>query len=114
MIDAGQYKDQAMEKARYTSNPTTGLNNIVRSGSGFLHSVTFAQEDAAPTAGTICIYDATTSYGTAGTEILRHTQTTTTFMPVTVVLDVPFTLGLSIGFTTTADVGVTLSFKGVK
>lgn len=111
MIDAGQYKDLPMLKKRYTSNPTTGINNQVKTGTGFLHSVTFSQEDAAPTAGTICIYDDTAAYGTAGKEILRHTQTTAVFMPVTVILDVAFDLGLQIGFTTTADVGVILGFK---
>lgn len=80
----------------------------VKSGAGFLHTVTFSCNDAAPTAGSIIIYD---SLIEANTQIFNHTFTTTPFLPVTIVLDVAFTTGLYIGFTTTADVNVTVSYR---
>lgn len=83
-------------------------DTAVKSGAGFLHTVTFAQIDAAPTAGTIIIYDNT---GESGTIIFSSTWTTAVFMPVTVTIDASFSTGLYVGFTTTADIGVTLSYR---
>lgn len=80
----------------------------VKAGTGVLHSVTFTCNDAAPTAGSVIIYDSLTE---TGTQILNHTFTTTPFVPFTLVLDVSFTTGLYIGFTTTNDVNVTLSYR---
>jgi len=80
---------------------------LVKTGSGVLHSVTFTCNDAAPTAGSVIIYDNTLE---TGTQILNHTFTTTPFAPCTVVLDVAFNTGLYIGFTTTNDVNVTLAY----
>lgn len=80
---------------------------LVKSGTGILHSVTFTCNDAAPTAGSVILYDSLTE---ANTQILNHTFTTTPFAPCTVVLDVAFTTGLYIGFTTTTDVNVTLAY----
>ena len=81
-------------------------DTAVKSGAGFLHTVTFAQIDAAPTAGTIIIYDNTAE---SGTIIFSSTWTTAVFMPVTVTIDASFSTGLYVGFTTTADIGVTVS-----
>lgn len=106
-----EYTEHPYKTARYTTVASNGGNNIVKTGTGFLHTVTFAQTDAAPTAGIITIYDNTTIYGSVASILFTHTQTTAVFMPQTVVLDIPFETGLSLGFTTTADVGVTLSFK---
>lgn len=75
---------------------------------GFLHSLTFAQTDAAPTAGTIIVYDSLTE---AGTIIYSETFTTTTFRGYTVILDVVCATGLYVGFTTTTDVGCTASYR---
>lgn len=75
---------------------------------GVLHSLTFAQTDAVPTAGSIIVYDSLTE---AGTVLYSETFTTTPFRGYTVTLDVAFDTGLYIGFTTTADVGVTVSYK---
>ena len=90
----------------------TGLNctadTLVKSGSGFLHSITFAPSDAAPTAGSIIIYDNTAE---SGTILLTFGITTTWFAPVTVILDCTFTTGLYVGFTTTADVNCTVSYR---
>jgi hypothetical protein len=81
---------------------------LVKSGAGFLHTLTFAQIDAAPTAGTIIVYDSLTETGTI---IFSSTWTTAVFYPTTVTIDASFATGLYIGFTTTADIGVTASYR---
>lgn len=83
-------------------------DTAVKSGAGFLHTLTFAQIDAAPTAGTIIVYDNTAE---SGTVIFSSTWTTAVFFPTTVILDVSFSTGLYVGFTTTADIGVTVSYR---
>lgn len=83
-------------------------DGAVKSGSGSLHSLTFACVDAAPTAGSIIVYDNTAE---SGTVIYSETFDTTAFRGYTVTLDVSFSTGLYIGFTTTADVGVTVSYR---
>lgn len=84
-------------------------DTAVKSGAGFLHSLTFAQADAAPTAGTIIAYDNTAE---SGTKIFDWSGiTTAVFYPTTVILDVSFATGLYLGFTTTADVNVTVAYR---
>lgn len=83
-------------------------DGLVKTGVGILHSITFTCNDAAPTAGSLIVYDSLTE---TGTQILNHTFTTTPFAPCTVLLDVAFSLGLYAGFTTTADVNVTFAYK---
>ena len=83
-------------------------DTAVKSGAGFLHTLTFAQIDAAPTAGTIIVYDNTAE---SGTIIFSSTWTTAVFLPVTVTIDASFSTGLYVGFTTTADIGVTVSYR---
>lgn len=90
------------------SGTMVSADTLVKTGSGFLHTLTFAQIDAAPTAGTIIVYDNTAE---SGTILFSSTWTTAVFMPVSVTLDVPFATGLYIGFTTTADIGVTPSYR---
>lgn len=80
----------------------------VKSGSGFLHALTFAQIDAAPTAGTIIVYDNTAA---SGTIIFSSTWTTAVFYPVTIFINASFATGLYVDFTTTADIGVTVSYR---
>lgn len=80
----------------------------VKAGAGFLHSLTFACADAAPTAGSVIVYDSLTETGTI---IYSETFDTTAFRGYSVILDVSFSTGLYIGFTTTADVGVTASYR---
>jgi hypothetical protein len=75
---------------------------------GFLHSISFAESDAAPTAGSIDIYDSLTA---SGTKLYSETFTTTAFRGYTVILDAVFSTGLYVDFTTTADVAVSLSYK---
>lgn len=95
----------------YTTQNLQGKNftadGLAIAGSGVLHSLTFAGTDAAPTAGTIIVYDSLTETGTV---LYSETFDTTVFRGYTVTLDVPFKTGLYVGFTTTADVGVTVSF----
>lgn len=81
---------------------------LVKTGSGVLHSLTFSCNDAAPTAGTVIVYDSTTETGTV---IYSETFTTTPFRGYSVVLDVAFVNGLYVGFTTTTDVNVTVAYK---
>lgn len=83
-------------------------DTLVKTGVGFLHSVTFAQTDAAPTAGTIVIYDNTAE---SGTIIQTVSFTTAVFQPYTLIYDGVFSAGLYIGFTTTNDVNVTVSYR---
>ena len=96
---------------------SSGGVRVLKTVPGFLHSVTFSQLDAAPTAGDITIYDfvstdALAIYGAGSSVLFRHSQTTAVFMPITVVLDVPFTNGLAVGFTAPIkDVNVLVSFK---
>lgn len=80
----------------------------VKAGAGFLHALTFSCNDAAPTAGSIIVYDSLTE---TGTQIFNHTFTTTPFVPFTVIIDGTFGTGLYIGFTTTNDVNVTVSYR---
>jgi hypothetical protein len=83
-------------------------NAAVKSGAGFLHSLTFACNDAAPTAGTIDVYDNTAG---SGTKIYSETFTTTVFRGYSVILDVAFATGLYVKFTTTADINVAVSYR---
>jgi hypothetical protein len=83
-------------------------DTAVKSAPGFLHTLTFAQTDAAPTAGTITVYDNTAE---SGTKIFEWNLTTTVFMPFTVTIDATFATGLYVGFATTADVAVTVSYR---
>jgi hypothetical protein len=80
----------------------------VKSGPGVLHTITFSCNDAAPTAGSIIIYDSLTE---SGTQIFNHTFTTTPFVPFSINLDAAFVTGLYVGFTTTNDVNVTVTYR---
>lgn len=90
-----------------TAQATADL--LVKTGNGVLHTVTFACNDAAPTAGSVEIRDATAAG--AGAVITTVAFTTTWFAPVSIILDTDFATGLFIDFTTTADVNVTVAYK---
>jgi hypothetical protein len=83
-------------------------DTLVTTGVGKLRSVTFTQADAAPTAGSIVVYDGTS---TSGAKILDVTFTTAAFLPATVPLLVAYKTGLYVKFNTTADVNVTVAYK---
>lgn len=88
------------------SNVTS--DTAVKSGAGFLHTVTIMPTDAAATAGSIVLYDNTAESGTIiGTiAIVAAYQ-----VPVTLTFDCSFSTGLYVGFTTTNDVNVTVSYR---
>lgn len=93
---------------RFTALAMTG-DTLVKSGAGFIHTITFLPNDAAPTAGSIILSDNTAE---SGTQILNWSGITTTwFVPFTITLDATFTNGLYVGFTTTADVNVTVTYR---
>lgn len=83
-------------------------DTLVKTGAGFVHTVTFSPTDTAATAGTIFLYDKTTE---ATPTIFAYSIPAAALVPVTVILDVSFTTGLYVGFTTTADVAVTISYR---
>lgn len=93
---------------RFSYSGKLTSDTAVKSGAGFVHTVTFTCNDAAPTAGSIIIYDNTAE---SGTELFNHTFTTTPFVPFSVTLDHSFATGLYVGFTTTADVNVFVSYR---
>ncbi len=93
---------------RYSYSAVATADVQIKGSAGFLHAVTISCNDAAPTAGSIIIYDSLTE---TGTQIFNHTFTTTPFVPFTVILDVSMGTGIYLGFTTTADVNVTCSYR---
>ena len=95
------YKTQNSRGKRVTADA------LITKNAGTLHTLTFAKSDAAPTAGTIIIYD---NVAESGTILYSETFTTSTFRGYTVTLNIPFENGLYVGFTTTADVGCTISY----
>lgn len=92
---------------RFTALHCTA-DTLVKTGAGFLHALTIAQTDAAPTAGSIIVYDNTAE---SGTILYSETFDTTVFRGYTVIIDGTFATGLYVGFTTTADVGITVSYR---
>lgn len=108
-LQAGEDLTNDVQKVeqRYSYSRLTA-DGQVKSGAGFLHTITFAQADAAPTAGSIIVYDNTAE---SGTVIYSETFTTDVFRGYTITLDVSFSTGCYVGFTTTADVGVTVSYR---
>lgn len=105
----GQDSEADVQKVEQRFNGTlVTSDNQIKSGAGFVHTLTFSCNDAAPTAGSIIVYNSLTE---SGTQLFNHTFTTTPFVPFTVTLDMEFSLGLYIGFTTTADVNVSVSWR---
>lgn len=105
------YEDNTNGKAvvehRYTPF-FAQADTLVKTGAGLLRSLTFSCNDAAPTAGSITVYDNTAE---SGTILFSHTFTTTPFAPFTVFFDAIFSTGLYVGFTTTNDVNVSGSYR---
>lgn len=91
----------------YQYRKCTG-DTLVKTGSGVLGRLIISCNDAAPTAGSVIVYDNTAE---SGTEIFNHTFTTTPFAPVSLNFDAAFNTGLYVGFTTTADVNVTVCYQ---
>jgi hypothetical protein len=99
--------DVTKVEERYLPLLVTG-DTLVKSGAGFIHAITFAPNDSAPTAGNLDVYDNTTN---SGTKVFSMAFTTTYFVPFTVILDCSMTNGIYADFTTTADVNVTFSYR---
>lgn len=81
---------------------------LIKTGAGKLASIVLSCNDAAPTAGSLIIYDNTAE---SGTQIFNHTFTTTPFAPISIPFNIKFSTGLYAGFTTTADVNVTFIYE---
>lgn len=99
--------DVAKVEQRFSYSLVTS-DTAIKSAPGFLHTLTFSCNDAAPTAGTIDVYDNTAA---SGTKIFSWTCTTAAFAPCSVLIDAVFATGLYVDFTTTADVNVTVSYR---
>lgn len=83
-------------------------DTLVKTGGGKLHTLSFSCNDAAPTAGTIDVYDNTSA---TGTKLYSETFTTTVFRGFTILLDCKFDNGLYVDFTTTADVNCIVTYS---
>lgn len=106
------YEDNTNNKAivehRYTYSAVATADVQIKASAGFLHTVTISCNDAAPTAGSLIIYDNTAE---SGTQVFNHTFTTTPFAPLTILLDYTMATGIYFGFTTTNDVNVSCSYR---
>ena len=107
---AGEDLTNGVMKVEHQYQPSGVLtaDTQVKGSAGFVHTVTISCNDAAPTAGSIIIYNSLTE---TGTQIFNHTFTTTPFAPFTVILDQVCSTGIYVGFTTTADVNVSVSYR---
>lgn len=95
---------------RYSTSGVITADALIKTGAGFVHTVTMSS-DAAATAGTFILYDNTSEAGT-GTQVLLSVTFVAAFFPlVSVLLDVSFGTGLYGGFATTADVSVVISYR---
>lgn len=99
--------DVTKTEQRFTAVQVTADTQI-KATAGFLHTLTFSCNDAAPTAGSIIVYNNTAE---SGTILYSETFDTTAFRGYSVLIDGSFTTGLYVGFTTTADVAVTVSYR---
>ena len=93
---------------RFVHSGLKTADALIKTGPGFLHALQFSMNDAAPTAGTIDVYDNTTN---SGTKLFSWTFTTAVFSPFSVILNVPFATGLYFDITTAADVNVSGSYR---
>lgn len=106
-MTVGSVGDQAY--TQFTGSGIKTSDALIKTGPGFLQCLIFAQNDAAPTAGTISVNDAS-SAGT-GTALFTWVLTTAVFTPFQICPQIPFSTGLYFDFTTTADLNVSASFK---
>lgn len=83
-------------------------DTLVKTGAGTLKRLIFSCNDAAPTAGSIIVYDSLTETGTV---IYSETFTTTAFRGYTIEVDALFSTGLYVGFTTTNDVNCLVVYE---
>jgi len=93
---------------QYSYSAVAVADTQVKATAGFLHAVTISCNDAAPTAGSLIIYDNTAE---SGAVVFNHTFTTTPFVPFTVIFDIEMATGIYVGMTTTGDVNFSCSFR---
>lgn len=93
-------------KEAYKASLVTS-DTVVLTGMGAIRQVTFACNDAAPTAGQIDIYDGVSS---SGTKIYSENFTTTPFRAYTVFINREIVNGIFVDFTTTNDVNVVVTY----
>lgn len=94
---------------QYSRGLAAGADTSIKTGAGYLHNIVCAGSDAAATAGLIEVRDAVAAG--AGTVILPVPIAAELLLPQPVLMDVPFTTGLYVDFTTTADVTCTVSYR---
>jgi len=81
----------------------------VLTGEGVIHTIITSMNDAAPTAGSVIVYD---GVGATGPILYAQTWTTAVFQaPGCIILDVKVKNGIYVDFTTTADVNVFVTYK---
>lgn len=97
----------ATADAQFWSKTRATSDTQIMAGPGIVHALVIQQTDAAPTAGSIALYDNTAE---SGTVVWEHTYTTAVFQSHTIPLDVKMGTGAYLGFTTTADVAVTVLY----
>ena len=99
--------NRLMVRPTYSYSAVAVADVQIKASAGYLHTVTISCNDAAPTAGSVIIYDNTAE---SGTVVFNHTFTTTPFVPFSVILDYTMATGIYIGFTTTNDVNVSCAY----
>ena len=92
----------------FTSSAVVVADTQVSAVPAFLQCIIISQNDAAPTAGSLIVYDNTAE---SGTIVFSHTFTTAVFMPIQVCPQRIMTVGIYLGFTTTGDVNVSVSYR---
>lgn len=92
----------------YTHSTSAAIDTQIKASAGFLHTVTISCNDAAPTAGSLIVYDNTAE---SGTQVFNHTFTTTPFVPFSVHFDCVMTTGIYVGMTTTGDVNFQVTYR---
>ena len=92
----------------YNNIQNVTADTLVKTGAGTIKTISFSCNDAAPTAGSIIIYDNTAE---SGKILYSETFTTTVFRGYTIHLDALFTTGIYVGFTTTADINCVVTWE---
>ena len=84
-------------------------DELIKSGAGFVHTITYSPTDAAATAGTIAILDSLTASGSGTTTMIYIPAAAMVVQTIT--LDQYFSTGIYVDFDTTTDVNVSISYK---
>lgn len=95
-------------EGQFSTSAVVTSDTQVKASAGFLQCIMIMPNDAAPTAGTIVVYDNTAESGTA---VFNWTLTTAVFVPFQICPQRVMANGIYIGFTTTADVNVSVSYR---